>query len=196
MKILLISDKESPVLYQHFEPDRFADVELVISCGDLHADYLEFVISMLNKPCYYVPGNHDTSFVTKPPPGWHPLDGKLIQHRGISLMGLGGSMRYKPGPYQYSEFEMRRRFFKLRPAIWWQKNTIDILVTHAPAWGLGDLENRTHQGFKVFREILDVYKPKYFLHGHVHLNYSSHPRQMQYGETLIINGFEHHVFDF
>jgi predicted phosphodiesterase len=78
MKIQLISDKESPALYHYFEPERFADMDLVISCGDLCGDYLEFVISMLNKPCYYVPGNHDAAFVTKPPPGWRPLDGKLI----------------------------------------------------------------------------------------------------------------------
>ncbi len=110
-------------------------------------------------------------------------------------MGLGGSMRYKPGPQQYTETEMRRRFYKLKPALWWKKNKIDILVTHAPAYGLNDLEGLPHKGFKIFRKIIEQYKPRYFLHGHVHLTYSRNPRQIRHGETEIINGYQHHIFD-
>ena len=196
MKILLISDKLSPVLYDHFNPDIFQGVDIVISCGDLPAYYLEFIISMLNVPCYYVPGNHDNAFVKKPPPGWDLLDGNVIDFQGISIMGLGGSMKYKEGPYQYTEKEMKGRLFRMKPKIWRQKNKIDILVTHAPAKNLGDLEDLPHKGFKTFQKILDYYKPKYFLHGHVHLNYSRNPRQIKYGETEIINGYEYHIFDY
>lgn len=173
MKILLLADKVSPLLYDHFDHQRFAEVEMVISCGDLPPDYLEFVISMLNVPCFYVPGNHDGAFLSEPPPGWRALDGKVVEHKGITMMGLGGCMDYNGGPYQYSEFEMRQRMFRIRSALWWQKSTIDIFVSHAPAYHLGDMEDRPHQGFRLFREILDQYSPKYFLHGHVHLNYGS-----------------------
>jgi hypothetical protein len=86
----LISDEISPALYGHFNKDLFKDVELIISCGDLPGDYLEFIISMLNVFCYYVPGNHDKKFVDNPPPGWISLDDKLISHHGVSILGLGG----------------------------------------------------------------------------------------------------------
>ncbi len=196
MKILVIADSESSALYGNFDPERFLDIDVVISCGDLSPGYMEFIISMLNVPCYYVPGNHDVNFVGNPPLGWKPLDGQLVCHDTIKILGLGGSMRYKPGPHQYTEFEMRNRFFKLKPFLWWQNNTIDILVTHAPAYQLGDLEDLPHQGFRVFRDIIDTYKPKYHLHGHVHLNYGTIPRQQCYGDTVIINGYQHHVFEF
>lgn len=101
MKILLISDVTSPALYDRFDRALFKGVSLVISCGDLKPDYLDFVMSMLNVPCYYVPGNHDERFVREPPLGWIPLDGRLMTHEGVNMMGLGGCMKYKPGPYQY-----------------------------------------------------------------------------------------------
>lgn len=196
MKILLLADKVSPALYDYFEPERFAGIEMVISCGDLPAGYLDFIASMLNVPCYYVPGNHDGAFLTRPPAGWRSLDGRIVLHQGITLAGLGGCLQYNGGPYQYSEFEMRQRVFRLRSLLWWQKCGLDILVTHAPAYRLGDLEDRPHRGVRAFREILDLYTPRYFLHGHVHLNYGQMSRTRQYGETRIINGFEHHIFDF
>jgi Icc-related predicted phosphoesterase len=196
VKILVISDAISGSLYEYFDSERFAEVEMVISCGDLPADYLEFVISMLNVPCFYVPGNHDTSFIKKKPLGWIPLDGRMIQHQGVAMLGLGGSMRYKPGPFQYTEFEMKKRLLKLKPSLWMQKNKIDILVAHAPAYQLGDMEERPHCGFQVFREILDTYSPKFFLHGHVHLNYQQTPRIQEYGTTQIINGYQYYIFDY
>ncbi len=91
---------------------------------------------------------------------------------------------------------MRWRFFKMKPKLWWKKNNIDILATHAPAYKLGDLEDKPHNGFKVFRNIIETYKPKYFLHGHVHLNYSRQPRIFHHGETEIINGYQYHLFDY
>jgi Icc-related predicted phosphoesterase len=196
LKILVISDEIAPALYEHFTKDRFQDVELVISCGDLSGHYLEFIISMLNVPCYYVPGNHDEKFVDNPPPGWVPLDDKLICHQGVSILGLGGSRKYKSGPFQYSDSEMTRRVLRIKLGLWLKKKTIDIFVTHAPAYDIGDIKNSPHQGFKAFRDILDGYQPKFFLHGHVHLNYTRHPRQMSYGKTKVINGYQYHVFDY
>ncbi|MCG8339542.1 MAG: metallophosphoesterase [Proteobacteria bacterium] len=196
MKILLISDKISPILYDYFDRERFEDIDLVVSCGDLPADYMDYLVSMLNIPCYFVPGNHDEGFVDNPPQGWISLDGKLVEHKGITIMGLGGSRRYKNGPQQYSEAEMIWRYLKMKPKIWWKKGRIDILVTHAPAYKLNDLEDTPHKGFKVFRTIIETYNPKYFLHGHVHLSYSQNPRLITHGETTIINGFQHHIFEY
>lgn len=196
MKILVVSDVVSPSLYEHFDRERLEGVGMVISCGDLKPDYLEFIVSMLNVPCFCVPGNHDHYYADKKPQGWQSLDGRIITYQGISILGLGGCMRYKPGPFQYSEFEMRRRLLLLKPKLWLQKKRLDILVTHAPAYQLGDMSEQPHQGYRVFREILDVYRPKYFLHGHVHMSYQQGPRLRQYEATTIINGYQHYLFEF
>lgn len=195
MKLMVVSDAVSPLVYGQLESPFFSGVELVISCGDLPLDYLEYIISMLNVPCYFVPGNHDDPYVENPPPGWNALDGRIVNHDGVRLMGFGGSLSYKPdaGPYYYSEKQMRLRFLKLLPQLWLHKK-IDILVTHAPPYKLGDLEG-PHQGFKVFRKIIEQYEPRYHLHGHVHLNYSQNPRILNFGRTTIINGYQHHLVD-
>ena len=196
MKLLVISDAVSPFIYGQLEDSSIGDVDLVISCGDLPLDYLEYIVSMLNVPCYFVPGNHDERYVDNPPPGWHSLDGRIVNHGGIRLLGFGGSLSYKPdaGPFYYSERQMMFRLLKLQPQLWYHKK-IDILVTHAPPYQLGDLEG-PHQGFKVFRKILEQHEPRYHLHGHVHLNYSQNPRVMNFGRTSIINVYQHHVFDY
>ncbi len=195
MKLLVVSDAISPLVYGKLDSASFSGVELVISCGDLPLNYLEYIISMLNVSCYFVPGNHDETYLENPPPGWNSLDGRIVNHNGIRLMGLGGSISYKPdsGPYYYSEKQMQLRLIRLLPQLWLHKK-IDILVTHAPPFQLGDLVG-PHQGFKVFRKILKQYQPRYHLHGHVHLNYSQNPRILHCGRTSIINAFEHHLFD-
>lgn len=196
MKFLVIADKTSPGLYDHFSKERFEGVEFVISCGDLPLDYMDFVVSMLNIPCFFVPGNHDEDFVKTPPPGWQNIDKKIVSYEEINILGFGGSMRYREGPNQYTEKEMKWNYLKLKPNIWFKKNRIDILAAHSPAFELGDLTDLPHTGFKVFRDIMDQYKPKYFVHGHVHLNYSNHSRILSYNKTTIINGFQHHIVDY
>lgn len=195
MKILLISDRISPTLYRDNPPKIADDVELVISCGDLPGHYLDYIVSTLNVPCYCVPGNHDTEFENQAPPGWISLDGKIVAYKDLVIAGLGGCRRYGPGPHQYSEAEMKSRWLRMLPSFWRHKRRLDILVTHAPAAGLGDLDNEVHCGFKIFRQVIDKYRPLYHFHGHVHLNYSINPRILEYKGTRIVNGYEHHVTD-
>lgn len=111
-------------------------------------------------------------------------------------MGLGGSMRYKPGPYQYTEKEMAKRVKKLRFKLL-RRGGFDILVAHSPAYQLNDGRDLPHQGFKVFRTLMEKYHPKYFLHGHVHMSYGrQHKRYDKYLDTHIINAYERCVFEF
>ena len=69
MKLLLVSDKEESYIWDHFDMERFKDIDFILSCGDLSADYLSFLVTMVNKPLFYVPGNHDKTFVRTPPEG-------------------------------------------------------------------------------------------------------------------------------
>ena len=47
MKILVVSDIESKFIWDHFDPERFRDVKMIISCGDLSARYLSFLVTMI-----------------------------------------------------------------------------------------------------------------------------------------------------
>ncbi len=196
MKILALSDEESPYLWDYFERSKFDGINLIISCGDLDADYLSFLTTLTSIPVLYVPGNHDERYLTHPPEGCICIDGQVYVHNGVRIMGLGGSLKYRPGEYQYTEGQMRIRAAKaaLRALPY---GGIDILVTHAPAYGLNDGEDFPHRGFQIFRWFLDKWKPKYYLHGHVHLNYSSKQKRLDhYQDTVVINAFERYIFDY
>ena len=196
MRILAISDVESRYFYDFYTPGKLAEYDLILACGDLRREYLEFLVTMANRPLLYVRGNHDDGLKDHPPEGCICVDDKLYVHEGVRILGLGGSFRYRPGENMYTEGQMRRRIARLQPAIWLHGG-FDILLTHAPARGLGDLDTRVHRGFECFVELLDRYQPQYFIHGHVHRNYGVHiPQKTMRGETAVINACEYYPFDY
>ena len=194
MKILAISDEECKALWDYMTPDKIAGVELVIACGDLSRTYLEYIATMVPAPVIYVHGNHDASYDVRPPQGVICIDDDVYVYHGLRIAGLGGSCRYRTGAWQFTEAEMRKRVNRLRGKID-RHGGLDILVTHAPLHGYGDLSDLPHRGFTVFHELLDRYQPTYMLHGHVHLNYGSIPREHQYNTTRIINCYERVYLD-
>lgn len=198
MRILALSDEESKYLWDYFEKSKLADIDLIISCGDLKAEYLSFLATFAKVPILYVHGNHDGGYEEKPPEGCICIDDDIYVYKGVRIVGLGGSMRYNnSSKFQYTEGEMKARASKLWLKIKMHRG-FDILVTHAPAAGINDGEDLPHKGFKVFTTMLDKYHPKYFIHGHVHLNYSwNHQREYKYNDqTTIINAFEKHIFEY
>ncbi len=195
MKILAVSDEESPALWDFYVPGRLKDYDLILSCGDLKADYLSFLVTMARCPLFYVHGNHDLSYRTAPPEGCDCIDGQIVVYNGLRILGLGGCLRYHPGEQQYTEEQMRRRIAKLRLALW-RTGGVDIVVTHAPPRGLGDAEDPAHRGFTALRELLDRYHPLYLLHGHVHLRYGLNiPRIIEYNGSQIVNVSERYVLE-
>lgn len=195
MKILALSDEESPALWDYYIPGRLKGYDLIISCGDLKASYLSFIVTMANVPVLYVHGNHDADYERHPPEGCDCIEDQLVVVNGLRILGLGGSYRYRPGPHQYSEREMRKRIFKLRWKIRKHKG-VDIVVTHAPPRGIGDAEDLPHRGFAALLELIDKYHPKYLLHGHVHMRYGmDQTREREYGGTKVINTCERYVLE-
>lgn len=194
MKILVLADVESKYLWDYFEKEKLEGIDLILSCGDLKADYLSFLASFSKVPILYVRGNHDDGYADKEPEGCICIEDKIYVYNGIRIMGLGGSIRYKKGINQYTQNQMKKRAAMMWPKIKVKKG-IDILLTHSPAAGLGDGEDNPHKGFEAFVDILDKYSPKYFIHGHVHLNYSREfQREEQYNNTTIINGYDRYIF--
>lgn len=196
MRILAIADVESKLLWDYYQRGMLDGIDLIISCGDLDPRYLSFLVTMTTVPVLYVHGNHDTKYETVPPEGCTCIEDMVYVYEGIRILGLGGSMRYKPGDHQYTEREMQRRVRRLRFQLWRHRG-FDILVAHAPAYQLNDGMDMPHQGFKVFLELMEKYKPKFFLHGHVHRNYGrQHKLYDKYRDTHVINAYERCVFDF
>ena len=175
MKVLVVADVEDKLLYDFFRKERVEGVELIVSCGDLHADYLDFLMTMVNVPMIYVRGNHDDRFITDPPLGAECIENRVYKFNGVRFLGLGGCIKYARGTQDkinmYTENEMKMRILKVKPKIA-LAGGFDVLVTHAPAKGYGDMPGSyTHSGFESFNGLMEKYKPAYMFHGHVHSNY-------------------------
>ena len=198
MKILVLADRESRSMYEYFAPEKLDGVELIISCGDLCREYLEFFASVSRVPVLFVLGNHDDWCEKKEHMGGCIcIEDDIFVYRGVRILGLGGSMEYIPGaPHQYTEFAMSMRIKKL----WWKlkwRGGFDILVTHAPAKGVNDLSDLPHRGFACFRRLIEKYRPKLFIHGHVHATYGTgFKRTDRLFETVVVNGYEHYIVEY
>ena len=195
MKILAIADEECSALWEYYEPGRLKEYDLIISCGDLSAKYLEFLATMGHAPVVYVPGNHDVRYTQEPPEGCDCIDGQFVTFNGLRILGLGGCRWYRPGPYQVTEREMTRKIRRLRWQIRRHKG-VDIVVTHAPPEGVGDAPDNAHRGFAALIDLIDKYHPTYLLHGHVHSNYETNfVREREYGGTRVINVGERYILE-
>lgn len=190
MKLLLLSDKECPFLWDYYQPGRLKDYDLILSCGDLKASYLSFLVTMGRSPLLYVHGNHDVGYRSAPPEGCESIEDKLYIHNCLRILGLGGSPHYNGGAYQYTEAQMARRIRRLHRKIR-RAGGVDVIIAHAAPAGFECSGSYAHRGFDCFRELIERYQPKYFIHGHIHLNYGQQiQRVRQLGSTTIINAYE------
>lgn len=195
MKILTLADEECKALWEYYTPGRLAEYDLIISCGDLKPEYLSFIVTMARCPLLFVHGNHDGKYAVRPPEGCDCIDDHYVVFNGLRILGLGGCKKYSPGPYQFTERQMRKRIRKLKWMLWWQDG-VDIVVTHAPPEGLGDDDDPAHWGFTALKELIEEYHPRYLIHGHVHMSYSHKiPRELEYEGTKIINAYERYVLE-
>lgn len=208
MKILAVSDIELGYLYQPRIAERFYDVDLILSCGDLPHYYLEYMISMLNIPLYYVNGNHANKmeFTTggerKFPWGARNIHNQSVtDDTGLLLAGIEGSLRYNLGDFQYTQAEMWILVYKLIPKLLLNKikfgRFLDIFLSHAPPWKIHDQDDLPHQGIKAFRWLIKVFKPTYHLHGHIHVYRNDAVTTTRFVNTDVINcyGYKELTFD-
>ncbi len=194
MKILAVSDVPSDRYYEYYKPGKLDEFDLILSCGDLRPEYLEFLVTMARCPLVYVHGNHDDSY-GRDPQGCICADDTIVEVGGVRILGLGGSFRYREGAYMYTEKQMEHRVRRLWLPIKKHRG-FDILLTHAPARGLNDFETIPHRGFECFNKLMDKYEPQYFIHGHIHRNYGVFiPQKTPRGSTTVVNAFEYCVLD-
>lgn len=194
MKILVVADIESTYIWDYFDKNNFKDIDCVISCGDLKASYLSFLVTMLGVPVFYIHGNHDKGYAKNPPDGCDCIEDKVITFKGIRIAGLGGSIEYNGGPHQYTQEKMQKRVKKL---IKTAKGPINIFVTHSPTFGFGDDPSSScHIGFKSFEMIYDKLKPSHHLYGHIHFTYSTHAKRLLvHNDIHLINGYNYYILE-
>jgi hypothetical protein len=216
LKILCVSDFIDPLVYSASIKERYRDVELVLSAGDMPLDYLEFIVSSLDRPLLHVFGNHNLeafelyrsrpSMLTAedfqrviPGLGTTYISDKVVRESGLLIAGLGGSMQYNRGLNQWTNFQMNLRILRLVPRLLFNKllygRYLDILLTHAPPEGIHDREDPCHKGFKAFLWFMRVFKPRYLLHGHIHLYDLTEVRKSKYNTTDIINVYSHYILE-
>ena len=196
MRILAVSDVPAPLYYEYYQPGCLDQFDLILACGDLRRAYLEFLVTMAHCPLVYVRGNHDDEYLDAPPEGCICAEDAVITVGSVRIFGLGGSFRYKNGQCMYTERQMSLRILKARRQLR-RSGGFDILLTHAPLRGLNDFDTLPHRGFECFGPLLDKYRPKYFIHGHIHRSYGHDiPQLDHYGGTTVINAFDHCVIEY
>jgi hypothetical protein len=220
MRILCVADDKDNLVYSTNAKQFFPDIDLVFGAGDLSLKYYEFIISIFNKPLYFVFGNHNlehykyykggngkrigtlTELVSNDVPfGGFSIEDRVVRDKktGIIVAGLGGSNRYNNGLHQFSNSQMNSRIWKMAPRLIMNKilygRYLDILVTHSSPLGFNDECDPCHKGFASFLTFMDLFKPKYLIHGHVHLTDSNAKRDVVYKQTKIINVYQSFVLD-
>jgi Icc-related predicted phosphoesterase len=206
--VLVIADEEAPNLTEQTLRDLSPD--LVLSAGDLPWPYLEWVVSTVDVPLVFVPGNHDPAiesarlhrngiwtdhgrYCDAPRPhGAINADQQVVEAAGLRIAGLGGCVRYRKGPHQYTQRQYAGRANRLLRRA--RSGPVDVLLTHAPPLGLGDDEDRPHVGIDALHKVIDRLEPTWHLHGHIH-PYGRTMPDRQVGPTTIRNVIPWKVFD-
>jgi len=196
---LTVSDEVVPAIYSLNIKERFRSIDCVLGCGDLPPYYLEFIVTMLGKPCFYVHGNHNDVEYSEEgedlhaPRGCVLVEGDSILHNGLLIAGLGGSIRYnREASQQYTETQMLLRVWALAPRLLFNRlqhgRYLDIMLTHAPPLGIHNGPDFPHRGFRAFLTLMDYFKPRYLIHGHIHRSYGfSTVTETRYKQTLVLN---------
>ncbi len=194
MKVLAVSDVEEAILYEETKQTKIGKVDLVISCGDLKLSYLSYLTTVYQAPLFFVRGNHD-ALITPGSQFGENLHNRFVKYGGIKFLGFEGSPVYNHKGVQYTEFSIG---FQVKMAI--LKSLVfgapDCVITHAPPKGIHDQPDYAHRGTAAYTSLIDLIKPKYFLHGHTHLDYNRNaPRITQVGSTTVINVYGYYIFE-
>jgi uncharacterized protein len=199
MKALILSDVQVPFIYSPAVKEHFGEIDLAVACGDLSYEYLEYVVSSLDVPMFYVRGNHSKEVEETPvgpisgPGGAFDMHARMRIEKGLLLAGIEGCLRYRGGPFQYSQLEMWMLVLRFVPHLLINRlrygRFLDIFITHAPPWGIHDQEDLPHQGIKAFRWLINVFQPAYHFHGHIHVYRPDVATQTKVGSTLVVNTY-------
>ncbi len=192
-KILCISDIEIlNKMEENLLKQRFKDIDFIMSAGDVSNQYLDYLVSVLNKDIIIVNGNH-IYHRDHPITFAKVIDGKFLKYKGLRILGLDGCKVYSFQEHQYTEYQMGIKILKNIFSLF---KGVDIVLSHASPAGIHDIDDGVHNGFKVFNKVITYFKPKLWIHGHIHLpNYMVHQDTDVEG-TAVSNTFGYRIFVF
>ncbi len=73
---------------------------------------------------------------------------------------------------------------------------VDVLITHAPPYGIHDASDLAHTGFKAHEWLIRVARPRLVLHGHQHRNYAPlKAHETTVNGTAVINVHPYRIID-
>ncbi|MBQ9494652.1 MAG: metallophosphoesterase [Treponema sp.] len=226
MKILCVSDQIDPLIYNSNAKNVFPDIDMILCAGDLPMDYVDFIVSIFNKPTYFIFGNHNINefhyYHAKQPLSstidahghgaeycgfrvvrdktlsfYNPATGKKTP---LLIAGVSGSRKYNNGLNQYTESQMKRRLLKMIPSLLWNKfrygRYLDIFLTHASPRHVHDQEDPCHIGFNCFNWFIAQFTPTYLVHGHIHLYDIRTARITKINKTTVVNAYAHCTIEF
>jgi len=137
-------------------------IDLLISLGDLMDQSIYRAIE-LYRPAHVlaVRGNHDQS---EPfPQAIIDLHLQVTEINGLLFAGFNGCWKYKEqGSYLYTQ-EQASRLLNNYPSV-------DVFIAHNSPWGVHEMDKDVHQGFEAFINYIERVQPRYFFHGHQHVN--------------------------
>jgi hypothetical protein len=204
-RVLAVADEVSDALLG--DTLRSLRPDVVVACGDLPFDYLENLVSRTDRPLLYVPGNHDPDL--SPPDAWLPMrfdtdgpgpsgcenvDGRAVRAGGLAICGLGGSIRYRAGPNQYTQAQMQLRALGLELRVRLKRLRIDVLLSHSPPRRYGDGDDQAHQGFVALNRLVKRLWPRVLIHGHVPRYGPTRP-DLRLGRTLIVDAIPYRLLE-
>jgi Icc-related predicted phosphoesterase len=205
VKILALSDQVIDRIYPLISSGQFGSVDLLLGCGDLPYSYLENILSLLNLPLYYVPGNHDPEYSERWPQtraeGGTNLDLRVARFQDLLIGGFGGCVYYRPdGTNQYSQSEAYWRAGRMLPGLLRNRlrygRAMDILISHSPPFGIHDDDTRAHRGLRALNWLLRLARPRYHFHGHTHFYRQNLAASVtRLGPTEIINVYPYKVIE-
>lgn len=144
MKLLCVSDFVDPMIYNQNVKEAFPDIDAVLCAGDLPLDYIDFIVSVLNKPTYWIFGNHNLEgykdyhgekeylpgneskrfhggtylgFRTAICPGLLIIDPKTGNQRPLLIAGVSGSRKYNNGKCQFTDKQMKLKLLLMVPEL-------------------------------------------------------------------------------
>ena len=195
IKILAVSDFVDSTLKDKITDKTLEPPDLIISCGDLPPEYLSFLRDRLDRPLFYVKGNHDIRYTEKNLMGCRNIHARIVKYNCLKILGLEGSMWYNGGQNQYTDKQIGRIIM----GTWFPmliNKGIDIVVTHAPPRHIHDAQDRCHMGFDSFVKLIKKRNPGCLIHGHIHKLFENNDdRTTIVGRTRVINACGHTMIE-
>jgi Icc-related predicted phosphoesterase len=203
VRVLVVGDVVCPDLHGPGLDTKAVGIDVVISCGDLPFDYLEYLVTFLGVPLLYVRGNHDPPKESqKRPRGCIELDGNIEVLNGVLFAGFPGCVWYSNGVNQYTESQMRLRTVSTSIKLYLYRllgrSRRLVFVSHAAPNGVGDAQDKCHRGFISFLDLARRHSPEHWVHGHVHLyrrGQDEDSHDLGIGDTRVVNAYGYRILD-